>query len=70
MHFKETETLREEMVGWVYQDRSGNSATVLNVVAAGSGHQVHFNYGADYNVYCSLGKFRKRYLYRIKTAHA
>ena len=68
MHFKTTETLREEMVGWVFQDSSGNCATVVNVVRAGSGHQVHFNYGADYNVYCSLGKFRKRYLYRINTA--
>lgn len=68
--FKTTETLREEMVGWAYQDRHGSCATVVNVVAAGSGHQVHFNFGAEYNVYCSLGKFRKRYLYRIKTAQA
>lgn len=70
MGFKTTETLRDEMVGWVYQDRDGNSATVLNVVAYGSGHQVHFNYGADYDVCYSLCKFRKRYLYRIKTALA
>lgn len=65
--FKTTETLREEMVGWVYQDRHGGCATVVNVAAAGSGYQVHFNYGADYDVYCSLGNFRKRYPCRIKT---
>ena len=68
MNFKTTESIREEMVGWVFQDKSGNCSTVINVVTAGRGHQVHFNYGADYNVYCGLRKFQKRYPYRIKTA--
>lgn len=66
--FKTTDTLLEEMVGLVFQDSNGNCATVINVVRAGSGHQVHFNYGADYNVYCALGRFKKRYPYHIKTA--
>jgi len=66
--FKTTETLQKEMVGWTFQDRSGNCATVVNVVAAGGGHQVHFNFGADYNVHCGLYKFKNRYRYRIKAA--
>lgn len=67
-HFKTTQTIREEMVGWVYQNDMGSCVTVINVVAAGGGHQVHFNRGADHNVYCALGRFRKRYPYRVRTA--
>ncbi len=66
--FKTTETLREEMVGRIFEDGFGNCAKVINVVPAGGGHQVHFNFGADYNVHCGLGKFKKRYPYRIEAA--
>lgn len=66
MHFKTTETLREEMVGKIYKSHIGQCAMVLNVVRAGGGHQVHFNYGAEHNVFCALGRFRKRYPFQVE----
>ena len=64
-HFKTTETIREEMVGNRYKNERGDIVTVLNVIRVGSGHQVHFNYGAPYNVIDGLTKFRKRYPHKV-----
>ena len=66
MHFKTTESIREEMVGEIYMSHRGHCAIVLNVVRAGGGHQVHFNYGAEHNVFCALGRFRKRYPFQVE----
>ena len=60
MHFKSLSTIRDEMVGKKYESRTGQVALCLNVVRAGGGHQVHFNYGAEHNVFCALGRFRKK----------
>ena len=66
MHFKTTESIREEMVGKTYKSHIGQRATVINVVRAGGGHQVHFNYCAEHNVFCALGRFRKRYPFQVE----
>jgi len=66
MHFKTTESIREEMVGKKYESQTGQVVICLNVVRAGGGHQVHFNYGAEHNVFCALGRFRKRYPFQVE----
>lgn len=66
MHFKTTESIREEMVGKTYKSHIGQCVTVINVVRAGGGHQVHFNYGAKHNVFCALGRFKKRYPFQAE----
>lgn len=66
MHFKTTESIREEMVGKTYKSHIEQCATVINVVRAGGGHQVHFNYGAEHNVFCALGKFRRKYPFQVE----
>lgn len=53
------------MVGGKYKNQRGEIAIVVNVVGAGGGYQVHFNYGMPYNVVCGLGKFRKRYPHKV-----
>lgn len=63
--FKSLKSIRDDMVGCTYQGRNGDEATVVNVVGAGGGYQVHFNYGAPHNVFCALGRFRKRYPFKI-----
>lgn len=63
--FKGLESMRDDMVGCTYQDRHGAEVTVVNVVKSGGGYQVHFNYGAPHNVFCALGRFRKRYPFKI-----
>lgn len=40
MHFKTTESIREEMVGKKYESHTGQVVICLNVVRAGGGHQV------------------------------
>lgn len=53
------------MVGGKYKNHRDEVVTVVNVVGAGGGYQVHFNYGMPYNVVCGLGKFRKRYPHKV-----
>ncbi|QAX91972.1 hypothetical protein [Klebsiella phage YX3973] len=65
MHFKSLSAIRDEMVGGKYKNQRGEIAIVVNVVGAGGGYQVHFNYGMPYNVVCGLGKFRKRYPHKV-----
>lgn len=65
MHFKSLSTIRGEMVGGKYKNQRGEIAIVVNVVGAGSGYQVHFNYSMPYNVVCGPGKFRKRYPHKV-----
>lgn len=38
MHFKTTESIREEMVGKKYKSHTGQVVICLNVVRAGGGH--------------------------------
>ncbi len=64
MHFRSLNTIRDEMVGGEYKNHRGEIVTVVDVVAAGHGYQVHF-YCMPYNVICGLGKFRKRYPYKV-----
>lgn len=65
MHFKSLNTIRDEMVDNKYKNSVDEIVTVVNVVGAGGGYQVHFNYGMPYNVVCALGKFIKRYPYKV-----
>nr|DAE47775.1 MAG TPA: hypothetical protein [Caudoviricetes sp.] len=65
MYFKSLNTIRNEMVGGKYKNHREEVVTVVNVVGAGSGYQVHFNYGMPYNVVCGLGKFRQRYPHKV-----
>lgn len=65
MHFKSLSTIRDEMVGGKYKNQRDEIAIVVNVVGAGGGYQVHFNYGMPYNVVCGLVKFRKRYPHKV-----
>lgn len=53
------------MVGGKYKNHRDEVVTVVNVVGAVSGYQVHFNYGMPYNVVCGLGKFRQRYPHKV-----
>lgn len=55
MHFKSLNTIKDEMVGGKYKNHRGEIVTVVNVVCAGGGYQVHFNYGMPYNVFAGLG---------------
>ncbi|MGL4201296.1 MAG: hypothetical protein ACRCTT_07575, partial [Enterobacter roggenkampii] len=56
-----TEELRQKMNGKSFSSSRGEIVKVIQVCPEGNGHRVVFNYMPGYNVFCALGKFRKRY---------
>lgn len=66
MIFKCLETLRNEMCGNSYRNERGETVKVVGVVRCGGGYQVHYNYGATYNVVGGFKKFCKRYPYKVE----
>lgn len=67
MRDNELASIRSGMVGLSFKDNRGGSVTVINVTRASNGFSVIFNYGAEHNVFCGLGNFKKRYPHKVQS---